>query len=975
MISDKSQQQTVTLTIDQALQQAITHHVQGQLQDAERLYRAILKEQPRQSDANHNLGVLAAQSNQTSSALSCFKVALESNPNQVQYWVSYVDLLLQTNQIDLARQLLDQAKQRGLESEAIDLLVVRLEASEKNPTQALPENPSQAPKSLTTLRKRKKKLKLNRTKSRSRKKKIPGNQEINSLLAMYNAGRYAETITLAQKMTIEFPDHGRGWQVLGLVFMLTGRNIDALNALQVAAVILPHDAEVHCNIGITLQALARPTEAEVSYRRALAINPNFAEAHLSLGNTLSELGHQTEAEASYRRAVAIKPNFADAHNNLGTILNELGQPEKAEVSIQRALEIQPDFCEAHNNQGNTHRALGRPAEAMASYQCALLKKPDFATAHSNLGNTQHDLFMYEESEASYRHAIQLKPDFEDAFNNLASLLITQGKFIDALHTIIQSLLIKETATAKSIFVDCVKHVRCDHNSETLKTMVRALTEPWGRPSELVQPCTNFIKLSPGINKCVTRAVASWPKRLSAQELFGFNDLATVASDPLLYALLTSVPVGDIAIEYFLTMARHAMLEIALGSTASDAEVETVMKFFSALAQQCFTNEYVFSHTDDEIHKVYQIRDSLVATLETGSQVPVLWLVVVASYLPLGSLPLASRLLDSHWPEAVMAVLVQQIHEPEEELKLRSSIPQLTDIDDEISMLVRTQYEENPYPRWIKAKPAGKTCGVTQYLSLKFPLNSFARHSSNGHIDILVAGCGTGQHPIEVAQQFDDAHVLALDLSMSSLSYAKRKTQELDLTSIEYAQADLLKLSSLNRNFDVIESSGVLHHLSDPWAGWEVLLSVLRPGGFMKLGLYSDVARRNIVQIRKIIADQAYGTTTDEIRRLRQDLMNSEKGMNHGNTCMLPDFFSMSNCRDLLFHVQEHRVSLADINNFLRKNNLVFIGFELDANVLHSYKLRFPDDLIASSLSNWQTFENENPDTFIGMYQFWIQKLE
>lgn len=218
-------------------------------------------------------------------------------------------------------------------------------------------------------------------------------------------------------------------------------------------------------------------------------------------------------------------------------------------------------------------------------------------------------------------------------------------------------------------------------------------------------------------------------------------------------------------------------------------------------------------------------------------------------------------------------------------------------------------------------------------------------------------------------------MLAVDLSISSLCYAKRKTRELGLTSIEYAQADLLKLGSLDRSFDVIESSGVLHHLADPWAGWQALLSLLRPDGFMKLGFYSEVARRNIVRIRTLIAERGYASTADDIRRCRQDLMDLDKSADFGTTINSPDFFSISACRDLLFHVQEHRMTLTDINAFLSGNNLQFLGFEIETPVLHAYKQRFPDDRAATNLGQWQIFENENPDTFAGMYQFWIQKGE
>jgi SAM-dependent methyltransferase len=239
-------------------------------------------------------------------------------------------------------------------------------------------------------------------------------------------------------------------------------------------------------------------------------------------------------------------------------------------------------------------------------------------------------------------------------------------------------------------------------------------------------------------------------------------------------------------------------------------------------------------------------------------------------------------------------------------------------------------------------------------------------------DILIAGCGTGQHAIGTAQLFEGAKVLAVDLSMASLGYAARKTREMGLTSVEYAQADLLKLGSIGRSFDVIESAGVLHHLADPWSGWRVLLSLLRPGGFMKLGFYSEVARRNVSKARALIAERGYGATSDAIRRCRQDLMALGDATDLGFLLQSNDFFSMSACRDLLFHVQEKHMTLAAIDAFLRENHLSFLGFENIAGV-QAYRRRFPDDRAATNLGQWQIFENENPDTFNRMYQFWIQK--
>jgi SAM-dependent methyltransferase len=251
--------------------------------------------------------------------------------------------------------------------------------------------------------------------------------------------------------------------------------------------------------------------------------------------------------------------------------------------------------------------------------------------------------------------------------------------------------------------------------------------------------------------------------------------------------------------------------------------------------------------------------------------------------------------------------------------------------------------------------------------------------------ILVAGCGTGQQAIECALRFAQARLLAIDLSLSSLAYAQRKTLEMaqqespaiDLSRVRYAQADLLQLGGLDQRFDLIESCGVLHHLNDPLEGWRVLLSLLRPGGVMKLGFYSEIARRQVVRIRRWIADQGHAATLDGIRACRQHLMTLELDSNapvsFGTATQSSDFFATSTCRDLLFHVQEHRTSLTAIAAFLQDNGLVFLGFETEPHVVTAYKARFPNDQAATDLAQWQVFENENPDVFFNMYQFWIQK--
>jgi 2-polyprenyl-3-methyl-5-hydroxy-6-metoxy-1,4-benzoquinol methylase len=314
---------------------------------------------------------------------------------------------------------------------------------------------------------------------------------------------------------------------------------------------------------------------------------------------------------------------------------------------------------------------------------------------------------------------------------------------------------------------------------------------------------------------------------------------------------------------------------------------------------------------------------------------------------------------------------QQQREPLRERELRATIPMLTVIEDAVSQKVRAQYEEMPYPRRVTAAPVTAERSIEWYLRNKFPLAPLRDLPKHERLDVLIAGCGTGQQSIETARRFPGARVLAVDLSLSSLSYAKRKTDELGLTNVDYAQADLLQLGTAleGRRFDVIEASGVLHHLADPAAGWRVLLTLLRPHGLMLVGLYSALARADIRAAREFIAARGYGRTADDIRRCRQDLRAAPDGSPLKNVMSFSDFYTISECRDLIFHEQEHQLSIPEINSFLRDHALTFLGF---VNPPAGYRTRFPDDPAMTDLDRWHVFETENPLAFVGMYQFWVQ---
>jgi 2-polyprenyl-3-methyl-5-hydroxy-6-metoxy-1,4-benzoquinol methylase len=342
---------------------------------------------------------------------------------------------------------------------------------------------------------------------------------------------------------------------------------------------------------------------------------------------------------------------------------------------------------------------------------------------------------------------------------------------------------------------------------------------------------------------------------------------------------------------------------------------------------------------------------------------------MASYLPLDSIPGAGKLPARSWPPAVEALLAQQVTQPAIEKALRDAMPRLTPIAGEVSLSVQRQYEENPYPKWVLLPPSAPL-DLDAYLGQLFARAPFRPLGKGGGIDMLIAGCGTGQESIDVARQFPGARVLAVDLSLASLGYAARKAGEIGVKNVEHAQGDVMELASLGRTFDVISSVGVLHHLAQPLQGWRELVSILRPGGVMLVGLYSEHARRGVVAAREFIAARGYGSTAAEIRRARQDLLACGE---HGEVTSLRDFFGTNECRDLLFHVQEHRFTLPKVKEMLGALGLDFLGFVLEPASQAKYRQRFPQDIAAADLERWNEFEREFPQTFAGMYVFWVQK--
>jgi SAM-dependent methyltransferase len=606
-----------------------------------------------------------------------------------------------------------------------------------------------------------------------------------------------------------------------------------------------------------------------------------------------------------------------------------------------------------------HHRAGSLVKAERQYRQILDLLPSNADAESRLGAVLMAQGKTNQAIDHLERALALKPDLFEAYANLAQAHAAAGDAESAIHAMSRALELKETPQGRALFALYVKSARfrSDNSGRIRKLVLRALTEGWGPPRTLTGVCISLLKLNGVLNGCIARANAAWPARLPAAELFGAPSPAALTEDQLLRCLLECDPIADVGIERLLTSIRYAMLTIASGEDPAVSGRD--LQFYSALARQCFLNEYVYSLSEAEEVEALALQSALAARIKTGETVPALWPIAVGAYFPLHDLPDAQSLCDGTWPDCVEALIVQQIEEPAEERRIASTIPVLTKIESEVSRAVRRQYEENPYPRWVKMGPPEKSLSPNDRPSQSVP-------------DLLIAGCGTGLSIVEFSRLMGRTRVLAIDLSLASLSYAKRMVQKLGIADIEFAQADIMSLGSIGRDFDFIDSSGVLHHLADPWAGWRVLLSLLRPGGTMQVGLYSDLARRNVVAARALIAERGYRPIPQDIRRCREDIIAADDPLLK-SLVLSGDLFTTSECRDLLFHVQEHRITIPEIQSFLAANNLNFAGFILDAATLRQFSARFPGPAALTDLDRWHDFETEAPNTFAAMYGFQVQK--
>ncbi|WP_341313909.1 tetratricopeptide repeat protein [Paraburkholderia sp. IMGN_8] len=335
------------------LQTALEHHHKGELDDAEALYQAILEAKPAHPDVNYNLGVLRVQTSRPAEALPHFELVLGIAPHNGQYWVAYINALIDAGQTPAAWLALEMGQQQGLNGQAVDGLIARMASPESViQTFAVPVDSTTPPVNEQTGTEPPAALgeyavETGKTSITARRKVTP--QDRSRLTSLYNSGRVVEAIKHTRTLTQRYPTDNFAWRWLGIALHRHGQYGDAVEPLRKAAELLPDDLECQMLLADTLRLRSRYAEAEQVCRAMIAINPEHAEGHRILGMTLVAQGRVSDGVAHSRRAVELTPDLSIVHSSLGVLLLDLGFVQEAEQCFRRALEVTPTDQVSHNN--------------------------------------------------------------------------------------------------------------------------------------------------------------------------------------------------------------------------------------------------------------------------------------------------------------------------------------------------------------------------------------------------------------------------------------------------------------------------------------------------------------------------------------------------------------------------------------------------------------------------------------------------
>ncbi|MHC8290749.1 methyltransferase domain-containing protein [Pseudomonas sp. XS1P51] len=577
-------------------------------------------------------------------------------------------------------------------------------------------------------------------------------------------------------------------------------------------------------------------------------------------------------------------------------------------------------------------------EAARLYELSIKNNSNNVKALNNLAALSEELGDKKKAEYLYKLACDLPEtsavDKLKFHQNLASIQEENGKVNAALWTY-QSATKIEGFTKSAIafnYLDLLQSIHLTSFDAATFASLAALFNTEGIDNDaLTRVYFSQLALKP-------------VKTIQAKEDYPALVLDIIESEQIALNLLSNSLISNHTIEEAIITIRKKFIASILSNNYN----ETHEAFLTALKKQCKLNNFIYFADNEELSNVEKLKATTLKespTIQTDAR------LILESYSEadiINSLKSPYH-LDRHTP-----------NKPNKEITSPAILKSKT--------LIQNFYESNPYPTWT-SKPKHAESTLDQLFK---KLNSKQAPPNN---NILVAGCGTGRHAIQLALTYPHAKIIGLDVSQVSLQYATSKRDEYKIRNLELIHGDLNNVLSLNMGFSLIECIGVLHHLQDPLNGCQAILSALQDGGIAKIGLYSAYARTPIADLAKLASENEILYTPSNLERIRNLAIQNYKYKRTNEIVNSQDFFSRSGCMDLLFNPLEKTFTTRDIHSLIRTLNCEFAGFEKGGQKKSPAFRKFNEQPNIDFLFNaWELFENSNPNFFSEMYLFWLKPI-
>ena len=408
------------------LEHAIELQQQWRFEEARDQYEAVLRDNPEDANAQHNLGVLySVQLLEPIKALPYFEAALNNNPTKLQFWFSYIDALIKANMPEMAEQVLALASNYGLNDLQIESFQrdIRLAQASVDDllTKVLAEAPplpepemAQAAPAPTAVADH------------------PGTADLQQLLSLFNQKKYDRTILHATTLLKRFPKATAVWTLLAEAEKRSGNLEKSLHARQQVAQLQPTDTAAQIAWVDALLALGQDDKAQVVLETVLRVDPQSAPAHGKMGLLYQKQGNIQQALHSYARALQkekFNPIFLE---KFGSLLRAQGDQDGALVCFKAAVDASPNSAELLDAYGVTLRNQERLGAAENAFRQALKIHPGYTQALRNLCHLLEVHGRFAEAEAGLLRCAEIDNESPESLYEIGRNLVQQKKEDEAL---------------------------------------------------------------------------------------------------------------------------------------------------------------------------------------------------------------------------------------------------------------------------------------------------------------------------------------------------------------------------------------------------------------------------------------------------------------------------------------------------------------------------------------------------------------